>query len=181
MAPTLLLLHAAVAAASSSAVAGGGVLPPWDYAPAYTDHCIRGSTPQHPNNSRLVFVALPEGPAPKQGWPIYFSFVTDSFPSKNGSIGGKPGTPNSCEPVTRDPGQQVPQQVMPFAAPQQLLAPCIAFLRNASNFTHDPSDCSGGVGCTCDYDQMSGTPAASSPVIVSSRRQGFSDSFIAGK
>jgi hypothetical protein len=85
-----MLLRAIAAVASPASPAGDLTLPPWDYSPEYTDHCINGSNAVHPNNSRLVFVALPRGPAPKVGWPVYFSFVTDSFPSKTGSMGGPP-------------------------------------------------------------------------------------------
>eukprot|EP01052_Picozoa_sp_SAG31_P016485 SAG31_NODE_1094_length_9945_cov_3.834349_5_plen_135_part_00 len=84
-------------------------LPAWNYAPLHTDYCVDGTTAAHPNNKRLVFVALPEGKPPPRGWPVYFWFVVDSFPSKNHSFGGPAGTPGSCEPVTRDPTQQVPK------------------------------------------------------------------------
>lgn len=154
---TLASLEAAPPAlatlASSEAAPPAGATPDKGraYSPSYTDHCVDGSNAAHPTNKRLVFVALPPGPAPAAGWPVYFSFVTDSFGSKNGSYGGLPGTAGSCEPIP-DPDQPVPQLYSPFEAPGRLLDPCIGVFNGSAPF----SSCSGGANCNCDYDQLSG-------------------------
>jgi hypothetical protein len=126
----------------------------WSYAPHYENYCVDGSSAVHPANRRLVFVALPVGPAPREGWPIYFWFTVDSFSSKNHTFGGPPGTPGSCEPVTREPDQPVPQNYDAFAAPGRLLDACVGIFNGSQPFSR--SDCSGGEDCVCDYDQLSG-------------------------
>ena len=146
-----------VTAAHRAFAGPGASAPPWSYAPTYTDYCINSSVPAHPANSRLAFVALPEGAPPAAGWPVYFWFVVDSYSSKNGSYGGPPGTPGSCEPVTRDPSQPVPQSVGPFAAPATVLDACVGIFNGSQPMSGTAGDCSGGVGCTCDFDQLSGT------------------------
>jgi hypothetical protein len=88
---------------------------------------------------------------------VYFWFVVDSYDSKNRSFGGPPGTPGSCEPVTRDPSQEVPQRIGPFAAPATVLDACMGIFNGSQPMSRTEGFCSGGTDCLCDYDQLSGS------------------------
>ena len=50
-------------------------------------HVVSGVTSPGAD-SRLVFVATPPGDPPAGGWPVYFSFVTDVYPSALGNACG---------------------------------------------------------------------------------------------
>lgn len=70
----LLVVHVPVAAAAAA------VDPAWDMVvdrPGNA-HCVNASVSGAPfseNNSRWTWLALPEGPAPAGGWPVYAAFV----------------------------------------------------------------------------------------------------------
>eukprot|EP00039_Didymoeca_costata_P023482 m.7294 g.7294 ORF g.7294 m.7294 type:complete len:432 (-) comp3682_c0_seq1:173-1468(-) len=59
--------------------------PSWDMPFTDTETCVDASDATHPSNKRLVFVAEPEGTPPAAGWPVYFSLVTDVYPSSKGN------------------------------------------------------------------------------------------------
>lgn len=82
------LLAALVAAGSStSAVAAVAVDTPWDFVPREMRQlCIGASAPPpfSSNSSRWVYLALPAGPAPQTGWPVFVSFEVEGFASGRG-------------------------------------------------------------------------------------------------
>eukprot|EP00041_Stephanoeca_diplocostata_P015549 m.297127 g.297127 ORF g.297127 m.297127 type:complete len:469 (+) comp20075_c1_seq9:150-1556(+) len=64
------------------------VVPEWSsHFPTAKQYCVDASNAKNPGNKRFVFVATPEGTPPKNGWPVYFSFVTDVYPDGEGGSG----------------------------------------------------------------------------------------------
>ena len=69
----------------------GFVNPTWDFAEHNAGtFCVNATdSSRFPTNTtanaRLVFAAYPSGPPPATGWPVYFSFVTDSFSNMSSS------------------------------------------------------------------------------------------------
>jgi hypothetical protein len=134
------------------------VVPAWDFPfPLATQYCVAGD-PKSSDNSRWVFVATPAGVPPRGGWPVYFSFVTDRYPSfVNGSNCGPPpssawGSIKKCEcrgfvvlvcktaAVEAEAGgglcygRHVPPPPLcsdsAFSTPAEALAPCPCFANN---------------------------------------------------
>ena len=115
MLPFVKLLVASSFAATAPLAASSVVTPSWD---AELPHshvaCV--------NDERWVFVSLPNGPAPASGWPVWFSFVTDTFPNKD-APSATCGVPST---------HRIRKNYSAFATPRQTLISCY----NASNATH---------------------------------------------
>lgn len=64
----------------------------WDYIPKQTfEVCVDGNTePGQWNNTRLLHLAVPDGPPPPKGWPVLVQLLVVPFGSTNGTV-CKPG------------------------------------------------------------------------------------------
>jgi hypothetical protein len=77
--PTVLLAVLsllAVRATPSPRPPAGVIVPPWDMVIEHGDNafCVNTSAAA-PGNSRWTWLALPHGPAPRTGWPVYIAFT----------------------------------------------------------------------------------------------------------
>lgn len=81
---------------------------PWNYVPSRQfELCVDGNTkPGQFNNSRLLQLALPEGPTPSGGWPVMISLLVVPFGSTNGT---------SCAPPLPPPTPQCSALLQPLA------------------------------------------------------------------
>ena len=83
---------------------------------------------------RLAWVAQPAGKAPVAGWPLYFQFVTDGYPSSNDGA--------QCTPPNT--GRAGHKSYQAFDTPKTTLAPCV------QKFNGSTDD------YNCSFDQLSG-------------------------
>lgn len=86
-----LLLHI-----THTAVAGAVVVPPWNFSFGRSRAlCVNATTAQQEQDSRWVWLAVPDGPPPEGGFPIWISLVTDTFsppPDADGVRCGRQGS-----------------------------------------------------------------------------------------
>jgi hypothetical protein len=103
------LASAALVLSSAAAAAPPLVTPDWHFRPAHhAGHCVDASDKTHPENARWVYVGLPSGTPPPNGWPIYMSLITDPFDPPNkaaqcGMSGGGGGMGDGSRVAWADP------------------------------------------------------------------------------
>mmetsp|Transcript_10561 Transcript_10561/g.27138 ORF Transcript_10561/g.27138 Transcript_10561/m.27138 type:complete len:437 (+) Transcript_10561:32-1342(+) len=135
------------------------VTPDWSATfPNAKEFCVdpNGASPPG-ENARLVFVATPDETPPPTGWPVYFSFVTDIYPS---------ATSQSCGESRTD------KQALAFSAPADTLTHCGCIKNNSCPTRPTPPPTRSGAaldrrgkwppwpphhhGESCQYDTLAG-------------------------
>ena len=128
--------------------------PAWDFVEHNAGtYCVNATQTSNGTNTtanaRLVFAAFPSGTPPAGGWPIYFSFVTDSF--SNLSSAGHLLPDQTCAGASSSYHHSV-KNYSAFATPKDSARSC--FLPHAASegeeagqSKHDSS---------CGYEQQAG-------------------------
>eukprot|EP01065_Artemidia_motanka_P035289 TRINITY_DN43203_c0_g1_i1.p1 TRINITY_DN43203_c0_g1~~TRINITY_DN43203_c0_g1_i1.p1 ORF type:complete len:397 (+),score=126.30 TRINITY_DN43203_c0_g1_i1:75-1265(+) len=81
-----------LAVASVAAAACGLTVPEWSYdITNVREFCVTTAEMKQRNDTRAAWVAVPDGSPPPSGWPVLFSFVTDTYHSEKCGAAGQRG------------------------------------------------------------------------------------------